>query len=613
MTDVSQLLQQLAFRRSGDSALEAAAVGGDERAFHTALQKYFAKPGKRFQKLTGLSGLSSAWSVNLEWPDEPDRHLAELILTGSSGTTHASESYLSSVAEFLIGCFRDESEELTPFVALTAVELLLRHLEHVSATDAAMIFVGLCRLAAEPFTLPDELTLNGESIVFNLVAVCELPFALSILLDSLKHSKQLREQGRLNLSRILYESTDTDGTPHSCVVSRVRQWLSPFVRVVCWAAVTESKWAAKKTECHWQKQLTRFVTLATSDGFVSDSRIAFGAPVLEDFGFLQLGLAVQLAGFELPSRVVIVATELAKGKRPARRKKSRKNSDVSQVTEGSEQSDWAHLAIMRTGLHLEADGVSVKWDEPVVGVGVATLGHRIVGGEWAYELSVNGENVPAPVNWGCTCWFQDDEVAFAELESNDSGSVRHVRQILLSLVDHFAVFTDSVTCENAESMVKFTSRIPLHGVTATTNTITRELRLRSTSVDVRVIPTWLEDDRLLSSVGDCRLLDGDLELSSSGAGGVTLPMLMDWNPHRVKADADWNRLTVSEERCVKSSWEAAAYRARIGRLQMLIYRSLRTGDSLRAVLGLNTKNETVYGIVANSGSIAPLVMVDSEQ
>jgi len=612
MNAVSQQLKNIAFRRNGDSALIGAAATGDELRFQQTLQKSFAKPCKRFLKITGSLDLTVNWSADFEWPDESDRRLAELLAAKNATTANPNESKIGAVGEFLTQCFCDESEEITPFVALTAGEMLLRHVERFSAKDASTIFVGLVRLAAEPFVLPDELTLTGECLVYNLVAVCEVPFVLSILLESLRHSKQLRETARANLARILFDSTDTDGTPHACVLANVRHWLSPFVRANCWADSVESTWAVKKTESHWQKHLSRFAALATSGGFVSADRIAIGAAVPDEFDVQQLNLAVRHAKFDKPSPVLSLAAEIGSGKQPDRKTKPRKIADLSRGLVCSEQSDWAHFALMRSGMHLAADVVSLTWDQPSIRLGVAAFGSRIVGGEWSREILIDNKTVDPPSSWGCTCWYLDDEVAFAELESTDAGPVRHVRQVLLSLVDHFAVLTDSVTCENSRAEVTFNSRLQLHGVVATSNSITRELRLPGMDLDVRVLPTWLEDDRLQSAAGDCRQIAGDLSLSGSGVGGVTLPLLLDWNLKRVSSEADWNRLTVTEERCVKTAWDAVAFRARIGRLQMLIYRSLRPGDSLRAVLGHNTGNETVYAHVANSGSIVPLVMVDSE-
>ena len=91
-----------------------------------------------------------------------------------------------------------------------------------------------------------------------------------------------------------------------------------------------------------------------------------------------------------------------------------------------------------------------------------------------------------------------------------------------------------------------------------------------------------------------------------------MPLVFDWHPDRAIYDADWSQLTVTEDRRVATSQEASGFRVRVGKLQLLLYRSLREGDDMRAVLGLHTSNETVYGRVRRNGDIAPLVLVESE-
>ena len=113
--------------------------------------------------------------------------------------------------------------------------------------------------------------------------------------------------------------------------------------------------------------------------------------------------------------------------------------------------------------------------------------------------------------------------------------------------------------------------------------------------------------------GRCEKQDGHLIAVAEGVGGVTAPLVLDWHPERQAQDADWNRLTVTESRVVSPSQVAAGFRIRLGKHQLLIYRSLQPAEAPRAVLGQHTTDETVYGRVRKSGNVSPLVLVDGDQ
>jgi len=186
--------------------------------------------------------------------------------------------------------------------------------------------------------------------------------------------------------------------------------------------------------------------------------------------------------------------------------------------------------------------------------------------------------------------------------------------VMLSLTQRLAVVTDTVTCDDPDAEIEFESRLSLAAqATVTCDTVTRELLLGCEDQVVRAIPAWLDDDRVQHALGDCRAVQNELVLQSQGRGGVCAPLVLDWHPERHRYDADWNRVTVTEERQVQSSDQAAGFRVRIGPLQLLLYRSLRAGETLRAVLGYHTASETMYGRVNNKGRIDPLVIVESDE
>ena len=199
-----------------------------------------------------------------------------------------------------------------------------------------------------------------------------------------------------------------------------------------------------------------------------------------------------------------------------------------------------------------------------------------------------------------------------ELEAEDATVVKQVRQVLLAPHDRFAMLTDTVTSINPEHKVQLVTSVPLvQGATRVTDRVTRELTLCVGPRTVRTFPLWVDDDRVVHTLGSYREHDGQLELSGIGKGGVTLPLALDWHPKRADAPADWARLTVTESRRTVGAHEASGFRVRIGDHQVLVYRSLVAPTISRAVLGLHTWDETVYGRVPSKGGLLePLVEVE---
>ena len=92
---------------------------------------------------------------------------------------------------------------------------------------------------------------------------------------------------------------------------------------------------------------------------------------------------------------------------------------------------------------------------------------------------------------------------------------------------------------------------------------------------------------------------------------MTLPLALDWHPKRIDQPADWTRLSVTESRRAVGAHEASGFRIRIGDHQVLVYRSLIAPTISRAVLGLHTWDESVYGRVPlKGGLLQPLVEVE---
>jgi hypothetical protein len=295
--------------------------------------------------------------------------------------------------------------------------------------------------------------------------------------------------------------------------------------------------------------------------------------------------------------------------------KSVEKSQEKKKLVSSFESDSSCIAILRSGVDADADLATVEWHSSDVQVLLSAAGVPILSGAWNWSVRLDDEAVPAPETWKCSCWFLDPETVFVELEGEESSPIKRVRQMLLAPHDRFAMMTDSVTCSDPARKVQLVTSVPLaDGSICTPDSITRELSITVGPRTVRTFPLWMEDDRILSTLGSYRAHDGQLELSGVGKGGVTLPLAFDWHPKRTDAPADWARLTVTENRRILGTHEAAGFRVRIGEHQVMAYRSLMRGENSRAVLGLHTWDETVYcRVPSKPGPLEPLVEVETPE
>ncbi len=613
-------LAELKFRNSANAKMVKACAAGDAAGLQKSLVKAYAGPARRFNKQFSDTRFASAWSEAIAVSDSDRKLLALLDACNSEGQSKkkASARILKDIADDIAASFLQEGNSPSPFATIVAAELLLRHIEQCTPDQVATIFCGLSRIKPQDW-VSDPVPATPAIIdqLTQCVAQGEVPFVLSCLLDSLQTSKALRGTGIRKIASGLDDVTDTDGTLQALVGRNAQDWLSSYVRITGWANAFRLDWSAAKTTRRWQRALQHLCGMMTPSGYIQQQEEA-GLDMPEDSSqptrILRHG--VHLASFPPSSDVAsfletLAETSKKKGQKSA---KAKRKKSAAKGDRYSEQSDWAEVAVLRNSLTVDADVLALDWDERNPNLNLAALGTKLFDGEWTSQITVNGKPHEAAGTWTCTCWFEDKEVAFAELESGSADGVRHVRQVMLSLDQHIAVVTDSVTGPDDDSDIEFTSSVPVASdMEVEPDSITRELRVKRGKFSGRIIPAWLEDDRVMQAMGSCDVQNGQLKMTAKGSGGVTLPLIIEWHPERKHRDPDWNRLTVTEERKVQSPRNAAAYRIRVGTYQLLIYRSLRPGDTLRAVLGYHTAHESVYGRVKKNGDISPLVLVESEE
>ena len=577
-------LHALKVRRGVDSKISTAIRSSDADLLQSAVTSLHAKLSQKLEKHVSEKHLLAGWSIKSDSTEAPP------LVSGQGATTKASAKSVEESAEWLLCALTGDGPE-QPVAVTAAAELLLRWGLKLPSETWCQLLCGL----------NDHLSvLTGRSgYDSEMTLAAESAFVLSLVLEPIVNVTALRKSAVKALSSCVDESTDTDGMFHASIAREADFWIAPLVRAANWSKAARTPWLDEGMEDRWRMAVARFASLMTPDGIVSTSGSAVSSSILHH--------AVRLARFAADSRVGQLAASL-NGDKSARR-----NSQKSKRRAGrfNCQSDWAESAVLRSRMTVDADVMTLDWDEDTAAVQLAALGSRVLGGAWSSDLRVNGKPPKVEPGWSCTCWYNDKDASFAELELIDSDEVRHVRHVMLSMKDHYAVISETVSVNDADAEIEYHSSLSLDDrLTAEPDPITRQILLNSDCHSVRVVPAWLDDDRVQPTIGACRVEGKTLEMSVTGRGGVCLPLVLDWHPERRIHDADWNRLTVTEERVVMTGQQASGYRVRIGQLQLLLYRSLEQGETLRAVLGHHTASETVYGNVTNEGEIEPLVVVE---
>lgn len=643
-------LSDLKFHKSAKSDLKKAAAENDAVSFQKKLLKQW--DGVAQPLFSGLPNNQLSCTVGIDdlIHDSDDDLLTAARQLEAATTKATSKDAILALIE-LVSRAAKRSELTSEFSILLAMELLAlfgnkfdsdQFLDTVLAVTRFDPEAGVLAEDRGPLadSLNDDTTDSASSdsrfhVIQTIVRFAEIPFVRSVLFSVIDENSAGRTDALETMAQAIEASTDGDGTVHSKLISTPASWLAPLIRMTTLAKIAGIKWGKTKTQKRWVAAVEYFAALSIHEGWLhqmpsgeeafhdadfSDSQNAEDGTIeLPPVRFLEAALVALKASpsrkkgkkptdsLLVESSIPDVVAALVKGKGKARKKPGPTLDWYTPST----QSDWAATALLRTGYEADADSLLLDWDSPEIRVFLSALGSSVVGGDWSCDVQVNGQDVEHAGNWTCTCWFQDEDVAFAELERGSADQTRHVRHVVLHLQDHFAVMTESVTSANEADQVTIRTRLPIaSSVECETATVTRELFLSTPGPRCRVIPAWLPDDRILSTEGDCRIENGILHSAAVGAGGVFLPLLIDWAPENRKREADWASLTVSEDGQVLTSHSAAAVRTRIGRQQILLYRSLRAGETLRAVLGHHTANETVYGKFNNEGEVDPLVMVE---
>lgn len=269
--------------------------------------------------------------------------------------------------------------------------------------------------------------------------------------------------------------------------------------------------------------------------------------------------------------------------------------------------------LLRNHAGPRADRLVVLYGEAIPLFELSGRGRSLFNGLWDAAVTLDGRPIPLSGTWESLCWHADDEVDYLELRCHVEPGLCVDRHFMLARRGEFAVLADSIVTTEARQ-IEYRARWSLSPkMRGRTDRTTRECRLVGDTAAARMFPLALPQDRVISSSGALNSHGREIELMQSGAGNALfVPLLIEWNPKRTRAAADWRGLTVGEMSRAVPSAVAAGFRLRLGRQQWVVYRSLRRSGHARSVLGYHTHHETVIGEFASDGTVKPLIEIEAE-
>lgn len=611
-----EFLQTVRWKSKPTGDLMKGAQAGDLNRFTrglTARLKAIAK-----QKKQSKYSKAMLWSVlwSAESNEEPCRtsDLINLVksaselpgkskkVSGSSKRNKTPRLSWDEVSRLLFG-WMDQvtlSEPMQAYELLLLIELM-ENVGHRLAPATQVCIWRSCLSAAVALCFKLEETDFSETPEDQVALVSgEVPWRASFLFEEVAGSKNLRQLGQQNLRDCFFDRTDNDGTPHADFLSRMDYWLATVTRSLFTGQVWNKRLWDK--EAQERLQLTVQTLVATCD---TTGKLAL-CPVHQIAHRELLTLVAYFSGLSDKSAERLYLKSLSSGKKRAR-------FFIQSDDCASNQSDWAAWAVLRNYWSDASNLLTVTWNGDLPAVSLTALGKQLLEGRWEFSLTVNEKEINGDGEWVAVCWNSDEDADYLELQMQLDDGYTLERQILLPRNQHFVFLADIVNGTEA-ARLEYRSCLPVTtGFAGFMDEESHELLLKKKGLAARVFPLGLSQERDFFQPGSLNVNErGQIELQQEVAEATALyaPLVIDWEPELKRKPADWARLTVSEAGEISPRDIAVGHRLRIGKHQLLIYRSLKKGEGSRAVLGHNTRYESVIGRFDSDGDLMPLLFVE---
>ncbi|NQV23966.1 MAG: hypothetical protein HQ518_06320 [Rhodopirellula sp.] len=443
-----------------------------------------------------------------------------------------------------------------------------------------------------------------------------LPFVCGLLFDDVKGAPSIARTGRSTLNAQLLQVTAGDGTPVGKVFDALPDFLALWADGLLVARLFDQTLWKTSAAKRFDKMLRRLAASVRSNEAVTctpngDS----SASILRTATELNNSSATPTWAHVIG----LAGSARRKGRSATKARSKKKNSGraktkISKADIPSWQSDDSDAACLRTSWATDASVVTVRTDSEPVKLELAVDGVPLFAGAWRLELAEAGDVLELANAWECICWNSDSDGDYLELQLEFEGGPLINRYIYLSRSEQFAIISDIVS-GSEPNRIDVATLLPLaEGVTLEDSPNGRDQILKAGSKSIRVFPLSLPQDPGIGTAAKIGLDYHDqvpcLALShASESGTMFAPIVLDWAPERQAAATEWRKLTVTRAGEIDPTG-AVAFRLHVGKLHLVLYRSLAGLERYRTFLGYQAECETVIGKFTKSGIIQELLIVE---
>jgi hypothetical protein len=442
----------------------------------------------------------------------------------------------------------------------------------------------------------------------------EIPWLLSLIFSDVKGSHDLAKSAKATMARSLEQGTDGDGTPHPGLLARLPFWLGSMNRILLGARLFETKLLDASQKTRLGQLLRHAISMSRSDGQIVLSQVPQTT---------WLSILCQTAdelNWDATTPSYILLHDMARGSKSVTKgsadPKNAKGKSEAKGALPSTQTDWGKMAHLRTAWSANADLFSISYENSVPRIEFSPRGKLAFRGGWETKLVVDGKPVALNDEWGCSCWYADEEVDYLELQMNIEGSTpaRINRMVFLSRDQQILIVADAVHLQNEAEVdytSSWTSEIDFKPVTEQK---TRRYSLESGNTQMHVLPMFVPLEKIEKAHGTLDYHKRTLSWSvRRRAKRMFVPILLDWNPARRGKEPEWKQLTIAEDAKPLPDHIASARLATLGKKHLIIYHSMVPGRFGRSVMGHHTHHETVIGEFQKDGTLRPLVHIETPE
>ncbi len=445
----------------------------------------------------------------------------------------------------------------------------------------------------------------------------EIPWLLGHLFEDVKGSGNLLKRAKSTIGKALDEGTDTDGTPHAALLSRLPFWLGSLNRILILSRLFDVKALDAGQKTRLGSLLRHAISMSRGDGQIVLSQVnqTTWLSILCQTAD-ELDWDASHASLVLLHDMARANKTAVKGPRSPREAKRNHALSPTKGTLPSTQTDWGKMAHLRTAWSQRADLFSISYEASTPRIEFSPRGKLAFRGDWETTVLVDGKAIPLSDEWSCSCWYADEEVDYLELQMSVEGetSLSLNRMIFLSRDQQILIVGDALHLNevaDVEITSTWSSEVDFKPVS---DQLTRRFRLDDGNLQLHVLPTFVPMEKIEKAFGTVSFQKRKLSWGMKRTGSsMFMPLILDWNPSRRDKEPVWKSVTVAEDGKRLTDDIATAKLAGLGKKQILLYHSLRSGRFGRSILGHHTHHETVIGEFIKDGTLRPLVHIETPE